>query len=157
MDIRDAATRDAVGGAGIAVTGAATSVYAAVQYPFGTLSRMDSGFFPFLLGLLLVLFGVILLVSALGRIWRAERELSEIRFELKPFISVLAAVLLFAVIARPFGLVPAIVLTTLTATATDRNIRWAEAAILAVLLTGLSIVVFKVLLGLQFILFRWPF
>ena len=157
MDIKDVATRDAVGGAGIMVIGAATSIYAAVQYPFGTLSRMDSGFFPFILGLLLVLFGAILLIAAVGHIRRGEREFADIRFDVKPFVSVLASVLLFAVIARPLGLVPAIVLTTLAATATDRNVRWGEALVLAVLLTGLSIVVFKVLLGLQFILFRWPF
>lgn len=157
FDLRNPAFRDLLGGTFLVLTGLGTAFYAVALLPFGILSRMGSGYFPFLLGAVLVLLGAILLVTVWAEGRAADDDPNALRFEAGPCVSILAAVLLFALLARPFGLVPAIVATTLVATALDRNLTRTEAVILSAVLSGLAVLVFKVLLGLQFILFRWPF
>ena len=148
--------RDLLGALGLIVTGIVLGLVAWLYYPLGTVARMGPGFFPLALAMLLSLLGVMLLVSALVRL-RQDKELELAPpLEGRSMISVLAAILAFAATARTLGQVPAIFLTILIATALDRTLTWLERAGIAVALSLLAYVVFRWMLGLQFIAFRWP-
>jgi putative tricarboxylic transport membrane protein len=70
-------------------------------------------------------------------------------FNLRGPLFIGAALAAFAVSIRPLGFVVAGPLTILIASIADSQTRWREAALLAALLTGVSIIIFGYLLDLS--------
>ncbi|HRP78165.1 MAG TPA: tripartite tricarboxylate transporter TctB family protein [Aquamicrobium sp.] len=143
--------RDIVGGALLTLSGLAFAFYAIARYDLGALRRMGPGMFPVGLGFVLALLGALLLIGALRR--RGPR--SEIRIW-TPFF-VLAGVAGFALMIRPFGLIPAIVVLTIVSSLAELKFRPASTLILTVALCLVAWLTFKVGLGLPMQMFRWPF
>lgn len=139
---------DLLGGVLLAALGLFVALYAVDHYEIGTLRRMGPGFFPALLGGVLVVLGGMIALPALAR--RGET----IRIAWKECLAVLAALLIFAAGLDRVGLVlvtPASVLIA-TLAAPDRRIGWRIG--LALVVTALSVAVFA--LGLKMTIPLWP-
>ena len=133
-----------------AVIGFAFAVVVDVyEYPMGTASRMGAGYFPFVLGIVMGLLGVIIVIQALlttgGRIGK---------FAWRPLIWVLSAFVIFGLTAKLLGLVIAILLLVLISSYGGHEHRWKEAIISSVILAAGSIAVFVYGLKLPFPI--WP-
>lgn len=142
---------DMVGGAVLVVAGGAVSLISISSYPLGTLKRMGPGMFPAGLGVLLALFGVILILQALRR----PGNHPDIR-KFSPLF-VLGGIAAFALLVEPFGLIPAILGIVIISSFAELRIKPTTLVLLCLALCILAPGIFKLGLGLQLPLFRWPF
>ena len=118
-------------------------------YPLGTAARMGPGYFPRILGILLIIFGAILALRSL------KLEGAPIRFGSPiPALIVLGAVVLFGIIVPKTGLVIATLVLIMIASSASPEFRWKEALISGAVLATLSVLGFVWGLGLQFSV--WP-
>lgn len=121
----------------------------AVTYPMGKSSRMGPGYFPSILGGILAILGFVVAVQAL---WIKGEEIKP--YALRPLVLVLGAVVAFALLADPFGLL----LATLTLVVISRlgggEFRIREVAVIFLVLAALGVVLFVYGLGLPFKV--WP-
>jgi hypothetical protein len=95
------ALRDRIGG-GVLVLIGVYVVAASLEYRLGTLARMGPGMLPMALGVLLVLFGILIALFV-----EPEPDEALPAFQWRPLVTILAAVLAFALLAEPAGLIPA--------------------------------------------------
>src|ERR1700682_4709993 len=114
------------------------------QYGRGTLLRMGPGYFPILLGTLLLALGAVL--TARGFMRHGEPITLP---RLRPIAFVSAAVSLFALTLPTFGLAPAIVLLVVVSACASPVRRPITIALLAIGLTAFAYVVFVRLLSLH--------
>jgi hypothetical protein len=126
-----------------------TFMIVARNYRFGTTARMGPGFFPTLLGGLLAGLGLLLAIPALVREGDAFP-----RLHLRPLLTILSGIIVFALLMQPLGFVLAAVIFVLICGFADPDLRLVESAGLAVLLTAFCVGVFVLLLGLPLSL--WP-
>jgi hypothetical protein len=126
----------------------AAAMFVARAYPFGTAMRMGSGYFPTVLGGILVLFGVFLMVRGARS---SERE--PITWGWKPLACIVASMVLFGFLMSRFGLVPALVALFFTAALGGREFRFTEVLALTALMTAFAVGVFVYVLKLPFQLF----
>jgi len=136
--------------AGLVLLGfGAGAIVIARGYPMGSAMRMGPGYFPTLLGGLLVLLGLALAARAF---WLRGDPVGEWAF--RPLLLVHGGVVAFAVLLRPLGLVVA----TLALVALSRLGGWEfralEVAALFLFLTALAMGLFVYGLGLPFQV--WP-
>jgi len=115
------------------------------DYPMGSARQMGAGYFPMVLGGLLVLLGIVICIKSLA----VPGEKLE-TIGLRPLVLVLLAIGAFAVSVDSMGLVAATVLMTLIGAAASPESRWREVVILTLVLLGLSVGVFTYGLGLPF-------
>ena len=119
------------------------------EYRFGTAARMGPGFFPAILGGLLAGLGLLIALPAIMRDGDAFPKL-----HLRPLLTILAGIVVFALLLQPLGFVLAAVVLILISGFADPDLRPVESVGLALLLTAFSVGVFVVLLGLPLNL--WP-
>lgn len=119
------------------------AVIVARDYPMGTAGRMGPAYFPTVLGSLLILIGAVSVIRAFLHDGEPVGK-----FYVKEIILVLSGVVLFGVLMRGAGLVPAIVVLLLMSAYASQKFRWREALLLSAGLTIFAIVVFVKLLGL---------
>lgn len=125
------------------------AIVIAANYPLGTAARMGPGYFPRILGILLILLGSALVLRALklkgsplpGWHWR-------------PTIIVLGSVVLFGAIVNAVGLALSTVILIVLASAASSEFRPKEALISGIALAVLTIAVFVI--GLKLQLPIWP-
>ena len=142
--------RDVIGGGLITLAGAGAMYHSLTEFSVGTAARMGPGYFPALVGGLLMLCGVMILVPALLRAGPMPT------FEFRPMFWVSLSVLAFALMVLPFGLVPAIIAQTILAGISDCKLSWRGSLILAGALSVGATLVFKVGLGVILPTFAWP-
>lgn len=127
------------------------AVIIARHYVFGTAAQMGPGYFPAVLGGLMIFLGGILA----GRAIRAQAGSEPIKkLVLRPTIAVLGSVILFAALLRPLGLVASSLLLIALSSLGDSTFRKKEVAISAVLLTLFCVLLFA--WGLKLDLPVWP-
>lgn len=128
-----------------------SAVASARDYGLGTAFRMGSGYFPTVLGGLLVVIGLVSLTRAA---LRAGEPLPPLR--LKGLLAVTAATLAFGVLVRGAGLVVALPLLVVGSAAASARFRWGPALALAAGLTLFCTGVFLKGLGVPLpVLGRW--
>ena len=134
-DLRN--NRDFIAGLLFIVLGG-LAVALARDYPFGTTMRMGPGYFPTVLGGILLLFGVYVLA-------RGVRSGEKVKGEWgwKPLALIALSIVLFGLLLDRVGMVPATVVTLLIAAAAGREFRWKEVILLAVVMTAFSVAVFS--------------
>ena len=154
-------TKDRLGGALLLATGAAT-VVAGAGYGLGTLREMGSGFYPVVLGVLLVLIGLVLLATAArapdAHLAAAPAETAHLSgpvVQWRGWLCILGGALAFVVLGQHGGLVPASFVSVFVAALGDRDNSVRDAALLALALTLLGVVVFHFGLHLLLPLFQW--
>jgi putative tricarboxylic transport membrane protein len=112
-------------------------VVIARDYPMGTAARMQSGYFPTVLGWLLGVIGII----TLARSFFMQGEPIK-GFTLKGLLIVTGSSLLFGFLIRPAGLAVAIPIYVMVSAYASKQFNWKASIILAIALTVFSILIF---------------
>ena len=129
-------------------------------YKTGTLNRMGAGFIPVVLGVLMMLVGIALGVTAApaGQETIAHPlpgDGSKTGPEWRGWLCILGGVLAFVVFGQYGGLLPATFASVFIAALGDRQSSVKASALLAAALTVFCLVVFHYGLHLQLPLFQW--
>ena len=119
------------------------------RYPVGTASRMGPGYLPSLLGGMLAVLG---LVIAARPLWVRSETIKS--WALRPLLLVIGAVLGFAVLVRPLGLVLATIILVVASCLGSEESRLGEVAALCILLVAIAVALF--VWGLGITLNIWP-
>jgi hypothetical protein len=122
----------------------------AFNYPLGTSARMGPGYFPRVLGGILMLLGLILALRSFK-----QKGAPITPFAWRSMALVLGAVFLFALIVNRVGLVISCVLLIFISGYASKEFNVKESAISAVVLSIASVLLFIVGLKLQFPIFPW--
>lgn len=118
-------------------------------YEVGTPFQMGPGFFPLLLGGVLVLLGILVVGS--GFVAEREEEVGTIPWRAVVLIPI--AFVFFGLTVGGLGLVPTLFITTLLAAFASERVPVLTALAIAVGLTVVSVVIFVVALQLRLTLF----
>ncbi len=119
------------------------------DYPMGTASRMGPGYFPFVLGNLLGLLGVLILVKSFLSDGVRVGQLAW-----RPVVWILGAVIVFGLTVKLIGLALVIVVLVMISAFGGHEFRLKEQLIAGVILSAFSIGVFVYGLKLPFPI--WP-
>jgi hypothetical protein len=114
-------------------------------YEIGSPLRMGPGFFPLVLGGVLVVLG--LLIAGTGLVTASGGELGTVPW--RTLVLLLAAVLFFGFTVRDLGLVPSLFVTVLLAAFAGRGVRPVTAVVIAASLTAVSVLIFVYALQLR--------
>ena len=128
--------------------GAFALVYGS-KYNIGTAARMGPGYFPRILGILLLVFGGLILLRA----FRLKGDAIP-PWKWRPTLLVLGSVVLFGAIVKLLGMALSTVVLIVAASAASHEFRPKEAVIAGVLLAALAVGVFVIGLNLQLPI--WP-
>ena len=142
--------KDCLGGALVALMGAG-AIAAARSHELGTLARMGPGFFPTLIGAVMLLTGVSIFLGGLRRTPLDEDRVQSP--DLRAWTLIPLSLLAFIVVGGQAGLLPATFSLVLVAAAADRRNGWRGALLLAAAMALVALVVFWWGLQVQFPLF----
>jgi len=120
------------------------------NYPLGTAARMGPGYFPRVLGILLIVLGAILSLRALR--FDGPRLPA---WPWRPTAVVLGSVVLFGSIVQTIGVAFSTVILIAVASSASREFRPKEALISGVFLSALAVGVFVIGLKLQLPIWPW--
>jgi hypothetical protein len=115
-----------------------------LQYQMGTIAAMGPGLFPFMLGILLTVIGLVIFAKGLLANGDAARNLP-----LWPAILVTASLLIFAVLVLTAGLAVAVTAQVVIALRASEHFTWKRAAALSAGLLIFCYVVFVYFLGIS--------
>ncbi len=119
------------------------------DYRFGSTLHMGPGFFPTVLGGMLIAFGISIMAVGLRSNEKIQGHLSLRALTLLPL-----SLVLFGILMGRAGFIPAMVVLFFVSAASGREFKVVEVLLVAVLLTGISMVVFVWLLGLPYPLIK---
>lgn len=143
--------RDIASGTALIALGIFVSAYAYATLNLGTPTRMGPGLYPFALGILLAVLGLMIAIPA----FVTPGPMDTISW--RSVLAVLGSILVFALVVRWLGLLPAIVLMILTAVLAEKTIKPRELLGLLVCVPAAAWLIFIVGLGVPLPLLRWPF
>ena len=123
----------------------AAAIFVARNYPFGTALRMGPGFFPVVLGGLLILFGLAVLAIGLRK-----GESMAGSWSLRALIILPLSLILFGLLMEYAGFVPAMLVLIVGSASASTEFRFLEVLLFAAGLTALSVAVFVWALGLPY-------
>jgi len=126
----------------------ALAAYIARDYPMGSAVRMGPGYFPYLLGILLALLGVVICIKSL--VAHGERIESA---SLRALLLVLGAIGVFAGTIESAGIIIATALLVGIGAAASPESRLRELVVLIVFMLALAVGLFTYGLGLPFKIF----
>lgn len=129
--------------------GAAFMIGALMNYQMGTAVRMGPGYFPTVLGGLMIFLGVLVLIEAF-----VMNGPKVPKFHFRPMFFVLLGCLVFAYILKPAGFIVSIVALVFISAFGGHEFKWKEVSILAVVLAVFGVFVFVKGLTLPFPI--WP-
>lgn len=138
-------------GAIFTVIGAYFAIDAALNLRMGTAFRMGPGYFPIVIGALLVLFGI-----ATAFVGEETERADAGPVAWRGGILITVAPLIFAAIVTSLGLVPAMVASIFASAFASRRMSLLLAIILTAGLTTFCVLIFSVGLGLPLQLFAGP-
>ena len=119
----------------------------ATNYPMGTAAKMGPGYFPFYLGILMFLLGVLVAVKAFG----AKAAIESIpKFNWRIMAQITGAVVLYGLLLPRLGFLIAVVVLVFVAASASREFTWKGTAINAAFLVTFTYSVFVGGLKLQF-------
>ena len=121
------------------------------RYTFGSAARMGPGYFPTVLGIILIVLGTAI---ALGGLSPKAEETRVQKFSWPTILLVLGAVVLFGVLLNTAGLVSALAAVVIVSSYASHEFGWQATLINTVVLIALCLAVFVYALSLQFPL--WP-
>ena len=148
MRMRD--YRDICGGGFLAILGAGAAFYAMTTLNVGTVARMGPGMFPAAIACILMALGLAVLLPALFRAGEFPRT------DARSLLMILASILAFALMIRPFGMVPAIIVQTALASFADSKLSLLGIAVLASCVSFSATLIFKIGLGIPVATVNWP-
>jgi hypothetical protein len=139
--------KDFWAGATLIAAGAVT-MYIARGYAFGTTLRMGPGYFPTVLGGLLILFGIYIVISGQSSSDKITGSWSR-----RALIALPLAFALFGVLMTYAGFVPALLVLIFGSALASPQFKLVEVVLLSLVLTALCVALFVWDLGLPYPLF----
>ncbi len=124
----------------------------ASAYPMGSSLQPGAGFFPLILAVLLTVLGAIVLFKSLTIETEGGDPIGVIAW--RPLIAIVGAIVVFGLTIKPLGLLLAVPILVLIASAAGDGFKWPGVVINAAVSTLLSWLVF--VLGLKVTLPLWP-
>ena len=119
----------------------------ATNYPMGTAAKMGPGYFPFYLGILMFLLGVLVAVKAFS----AKAAIESIpKFNWKIIAQITGAVVLYGLLLPRLGFLIAVVVLVFVSASASKEFTWKGTAINAAFLVTFTYSVFVLGLKLQF-------
>jgi len=123
----------------------AAALFIARDYTFGTALRMGPGFFPIVLGAMLILFGLYILATGLRSGMQIEGSWS-----LRALIILPLSLVLFGVLMEHGGFVPAMLVLIFGSATASTEFKFLEVLLFSIALTALAVAVFVFALGLPY-------
>ena len=138
------------------VLGASACIYALLSYRIGTPARMGPGFFPALVGGVIALVGAVILGIDLRAAWKThDEEREKINpFGLLPLVTTVTAVVAFALLLRPLGLIVSLFAMVLISRLAKPG-SWREMLALATTIFLIAYLIFSVGLRMPFKVVPW--
>jgi hypothetical protein len=127
----------------------AGAIFIARTYPFGTTLRMGPGYFPRVLGVILILFGIYVMARGLRNFEKIKGNWS-----VRALIVLPLSMVLFGVVMELGGFIPALAVLIFVSAASGREFKFKEVLLLTVLLTVMSVAMFIWGLGLPYPLIK---
>jgi len=127
----------------------AASILTARGYPFGSTTRMGPGYFPSMLGAILVLFGIYVTIVGLRR-----GEKITVHCSTRSLIVLSLSLVAFGVLMAYAGFIPALAVLIFGSALAGREFKYFEVLLLTLILTMLSVAVFIWGLGLPYPLIK---
>ena len=143
MNVHDA-RKDLMAGATFIVFGLAFAI-TSTTYDIGTPLSMGPGYFPLVLGGLLVLLGILIAVK--GFVAADSDDIGPVPW--KALALLVTALLFFGFTVRGLGLVPALLVAVFLSALAGHRVRVVPAVVIAGCLTALSVLIFVVALQLR--------
>lgn len=145
-------TIDIMAGAFIVLIGV-LAIVESTKFEMGTSRRIGPGYFPFYVGVFMVVLGIVI---AIENLWLRPAEGARWQFPplRSPFL-IMAAVAAFALMIERFGLAPAVGTAVFIASLADHNTAiWQKLAV-AVAVPLVAVLIFKLGLSLNVDIVRW--
>lgn len=120
-----------------------------LTYEVGTPFRMGPGFFPLLLGVIMVVLGLLIIAGG----FTTDREGWRADVPWRGLALITLALIFFGLTVRGLGVVPSLFVTTALAGLASVRVRPLTALVIAAALTATSVLVFLVALQLRLSLF----
>ena len=144
--------KDHIAGALTAVTGTMAAIEG-YNYQIGSFSDMGPGFFPFILGCILILLGVLI---AANRGDGSPGETTEMPpLDIRGASCIVGSIVSFLIIVRYGGLLPAAFCATVVAAVGDRDAKPLGTVALGLVAVVIGLVLFHGILKLPLPLFSW--
>jgi len=121
------------------------AVIVARDYPFGTAMRMGSGYFPTVLGGILILLGA----WVMGRGLRSGEKVKG-EWGWKPLALIALSIVLFGFLMARLGLIPALVAVLFASAAAGREFRLKEVSVLTVVMSVFAVLVLLYVLKMPY-------
>lgn len=125
--------------------------YVSTNYTMGTAAKMGPGYFPFWLGIIQVILGLLVIASSMSK--TAEIEKLD-RWDVKTLLWILGSVVMFGLLLYPLGLIVSLPILVIVSSMASHEFNFKWALVNAIVLTVLSYAAFVYGLNLQFPL--WP-
>ncbi len=125
------------------------AMWIARDYPFGSALRMGPGYFPTVLGGMMVAFGIAVLLQGVK-----NNEKIQGNFSIRALFVLPIATVVFGVTMEHLGFIPALALLIPISAAAGRQFKWIEVGLLTVGIILLSLGIFIWGLGLPYIMIR---
>jgi hypothetical protein len=128
----------------------AVGMWIAKDYPFGSALRMGPGYFPSVLGGIMVVMGIYVLALGL----RKNHEKIEGNLSLRALIVLPISMVVFGILMEEAGFIPAMLALIPISAAAGRDFKWVEVVPLTIGLTILCAAGFIFALGLPYPLIK---
>jgi hypothetical protein len=122
----------------------------ASQYRMGTAAKMGPGYFPFWLGVLMAVIGLIVLLSSLSK---KSIEEKMPKWDFKIVLWITGSVVLYGLLLPTMGFIVAIFALVFVSASVSHDFGWKGTALNAIFLVGFTYLAFVKGLGLSFPLF----
>ena len=143
--------KDFVSGIALIVVGATFAV-GATNYNFGTSIRPGPGYFPFGLGIILAILGLVVLFEAFTTKRKDGDPIGKIPW--RPLLCIVGAIAFFGYFLPKLGFLISFPIMIVITSAGGSEFRWKDAILNAVVLTAMSYAIF--IYGLQLTIPVWP-
>ncbi len=127
------------------------SMYFSVSYKIGTAANMGPGYYPFALGAVLTVLGVIIAFQSMSI---SPGKDTRISFKIKPVLMILSSVFIFGLSLETLGLFASIIFLVIFSSMAGDEFKLKEAVINTVVMLLMVFIIF--IYCLEFQLLLWP-
>lgn len=129
------------------------SIVESLNFNMGTTRNMGPGYFPYYIGVLMIIVGVGIILEGL-RPARYALNFGQLP-SLRGLLMILAGVIAFALLIQRVGLAPATAVAVFLGSLADDTTPILQKLLLTVLVPLVAVLIFKVGLGMNTDVFRW--
>jgi len=119
------------------------------DYPMGSALRMGPGYFPMVLGGIMIAFGIYVMIHGL-----VNKEQVKGNWSLRALFVLPLATVVFGVLMEETGFIPALVVLIFISAAAGDQFKWIEVLVMAIALTAACVGLFIYALGLPYPLLK---